>query len=625
MSWWELESCELVQVTNQMVRGKRFMHLRYRDGHGDTRHWDDATNTWSGSRSVRSLPFATPLDDYVISGLEWNAANGGARLFVLHVAEGETLSVDMGLRLQALTDWIPLSDMQRGHDATLSLVIGMPETDARASGQWLTEYVGEGWGERLHGWTNQRGTGSVRYNIKHHWGYDLRQGNWLPESRHNVALKESGVGYDARQVQWGSVLHDDDGTYVMTYSAKPSKDGVHSITLATSSSPNGPWTKYEANPVVKPVDGTVYADLSHSTLVKDYLEPDAARRYKMICTAVDDRNSSRVALFSAPDRTGPWTFEGVLIDIDATESKASYRGAPVRQDGKWHLFYGSAFHGKNETRLASGARLEVGSIHKTGLTIFREGENSAEGFVTKVGGRIVTMASTAGFARDQVVVYINSDPDRPRASAQVSRRRLSVGAAGALGTVASLGALWARSRRKAGPATAVQAARVARRDFILLVGASGISIAGLVVGFPAILDALARRTSKAATDRTPAAEQYGLSRVRKVLNETQLELYHSIPGARGNGELRTINSGGQAPQRVLKVDNEWVWITTAFKVFASHETDRTHFETTALLRSPTLTGKPVVDWHATPIALMGRWNNRVSSENLRLVSEPFRE
>jgi hypothetical protein len=235
------------------------------------------------------------------------------------------------------------------------------------------------------------------------------------------------------------------------------------------------------------------------------------------------------------------------------------------------------------------------------------------------------MASTAGFARDQVVLYINSGGERPKVATQLSSRRLSARVAGVVGTVGTLGGLWARTRQTGLPDAADSRTSIGRREFALWIGASGISAAALLIGFPPLRDAVAGPAVGAAKKRTPAAEEYGLSRVRKVLNDTQLELYHSMPGARGPGELRTINRGVQAPQRVLKLDNEWVWITTSFKVFYSREGDRKHFETTALLRSATLTGQPIIDWHATPIALMGRWNNAVSSENLRLIHEPIRD
>jgi hypothetical protein len=125
-------------------------------------------------------------------------------------------------------------------------------------------------------------------------------------------------------------------------------------------------------------------------------------------------------------------------------------------------------------------------------------------------------------------------------------------------------------------------------------------------------------------DRDATANNYGLSRVRKVLSATQLELYHSMPGATATGQLRTANRGAEALQRVFRLEDEWGWITTAFKVFTSHPTFQTHLETAALRRSASLPGTPTIDWLATPLVLLGRWNNGVSEENMRHLSAPFR-
>ena len=521
---------QLFQTTNYVTSGKRYIRLQHRNAAGAALNWSSSTNVWSSSGTVLSMPQVTPFDDYVLTGMEWDAKRARARMFALHVASGTAFNLVSGPRLMALTEWVSFVDMQRGNDPTFWLLIGWPETDFSAAGSWFTEYVAESWGERIEAWANQKGKVSAKYNIKHHWGYDLGLGTWLPETRDNVAIGPTGTGYDGFQVQWGSVLLDDDRTYAMTYSAKPTSTGKISIALATAPTADGPWTKFAGNPIITQVTGSNRDQLTHSVLVKDYFEATEAKRYKMLCTGVRSSGTSRTVLYTAALRTGPWTYEGEIIPTDAVETSLSYRGAPLWYHGRWHLYYDASVAGVGVSRRASGKRLEVGGLEKDGVNAMFDGDSSAESNVTAVAGRVCTLVSTAGFARDQVVLY----------------------------------------------------------------------------------------------DNNTSADQYGLSRVRKVLSETQLELYHSMPGATATGQLRTANRGSEAVQRVLRLGSGFGWITTAFKVFTSNPALGAHHEMTALRRSATLPGTPTIDWIAAPLALLGGWNNAVSEENLRLLSKPYR-
>jgi len=62
---------------------------------------------------------------------------------------------------------------------------------------------------------------------------------------------EKAGNYDNSNIMEGPTVVKWDGIYYLFYSANHFKDPDYAVGYATSKSPTGPWTKYEANPIIR--------------------------------------------------------------------------------------------------------------------------------------------------------------------------------------------------------------------------------------------------------------------------------------------------------------------------------------------------------------------------------------
>jgi hypothetical protein len=144
--------------------------------------------------------------------------------------------------------------------------------------------------------------------------------------------------WDDGDVACPVVMREKPGKFFMWYcgirSATPKQ---WSVGLATAPSPDGPWTKYEKNPVI---DGFGYVSSVVKRDGKYYLYSEHP-----IGSSADDYGPISLAIGDAPE--GPWTpwsgnpvlpvqEAGSWDDAGYSEAKVFYR------DGVFHMFYGGA-------------------------------------------------------------------------------------------------------------------------------------------------------------------------------------------------------------------------------------------------------------------------------------------
>jgi len=358
-----------------------------------------------------------PDADWYVVGFQIDVQ--GVRFFGFHRVATALGDTHQGLRLVALTDWVGFEEFGDAPIENLWLTIG-DRYDDRFSGEYNVEWVRFETGAAAHGWTNARATSGDFYTLRHTAASGGNQ--FLPEGR-GVSILDPGTGgaFDARGHRKKHVIRDDDGVYLMFYEGfDPSFES--SIGLASAPGPDGPWTPAAGNPVVPrtllPAAGADYDALTAPWIVKDNLEPDPAKRWRLFaCGEVRDSATHRMFLFSAPDPAGPWVLEPGL-DVDGSILAETGDGGwkdqgacdPVvawnRQGREWVLLY-------------SGIRVEsgwsVGFARSQDLIDWFEpspdpiivADSTGLRSWTAVDGKTITITDASGFVEDAAVVIRN--------------------------------------------------------------------------------------------------------------------------------------------------------------------------------------------------------------------------
>ena len=165
-------------------------------------------------------------------------------------------------------------------------------------------------------------------------------GPWTKHANNPLLDLGARGTWDDTIVACPAILKEGPGKYFMWYCATGSKEPYKkccSIGLATASSPEGPWTKYDKNPVIA---GFGYVSSVIKKGGKYYLYSE----YPVHSTGVD---YGPMSLATADSPEGPWTpwsgnpvlpagEVGSWDDAGYSEAKVVYR------DGMFHMFYGGA-------------------------------------------------------------------------------------------------------------------------------------------------------------------------------------------------------------------------------------------------------------------------------------------
>jgi hypothetical protein len=130
-------------------------------------------------------------------------------------------------------------------------------------------------------------------------------------------------------------------------------------------------------------------------------------------------------------------------------------------------------------------------------------------------------------------------------------------------------------------------------------------------------------------DQDSNADNFGLSRVRKVNAGTSLELYHALDGFTTAAPAKVIgwDEGAMHPRALRRIGSTWcLWITSFQITRGQPATYEAFMESVALLTHTGATlggGTFAFDWLNTPGLLLTSWHHLRSSENIALLSAPI--
>ncbi|HET9529925.1 MAG TPA: LamG-like jellyroll fold domain-containing protein, partial [Blastocatellia bacterium] len=210
------------------------------------------------------------------------------------------------------------------------------------------------------------------------------------------------------------------------------------------------------------------------------------------------------------------------------------RPRPVLENGQWMVMLSA----KNETEMggpwcvtyASGASLN--SLARSGIVLVDKGQGPAQDLTASLSGRIVSVASTAGFVADGYVQF-NQDT---------------------------------------------------------------------------------------------SSDNFGQSRIRKVVDATTLELYHGLDGFTTSTPAKIVQADSASRIEIADIrqfGNKWHMYVTLFGFFGAFPNLNAFGELNGVLVADSLTGPYQWSHLATPVFTNGSWKNERSNENITFVHTPI--
>jgi hypothetical protein len=500
--------------------------------------WNGGTNVWTANSVFANSPINT--DDYYLVGIEIDGPNNRWRtmLWGRRSAQAGSYTFNQGLRLFTLTNWVSWSSMEASDD--LWLVCGDALTDSD-SGTVRAEWVRLDAGQRFDVWSNSKSNSTGVYAIRHGWGYESAGGGVefiVQEDRVTLALDRGATGaWDSREVKDPFVFFDPaDNTYYMLYAGIAS-GSEWQIGLASKSTPDGTFARLGTNPVIARVAGTIENQVFAPSLIKDIAEPDINKRFKLLYTGIDNTLSTfRIFMATAPAMAGPWTKQGLLLDAGpagAFDQDGYSRPRPAFENGEWLVMLSaknsSETGGPWRVTYASGTSLH--NLTRSGVVLVDKGIGPAQDITANVSGRIVSVASTAGFVADGYVQF-NQDAQ---------------------------------------------------------------------------------------------PNNWGQSRIRKVVDATILELYHGLDGFTTSTPAKIVQVDGAARIEIADIrrfGSKWYMYVTVFGFFGAFTNINAFGELNGVLVADSLAGPYLWSHLATPAFTLGSWKNERSNENITFVHTP---
>ncbi len=409
-----------VSISNLGPSSGLLAEIETRDG--SIERWSEAQG-W-GAHGERSMTSAV-VDVYFTVGLELECSDAARRVrFLCWSRALDGPGFDQGLRLFMVTDW---REWERvfPRDAKPRLVIG-DSAGSVAHGTLGVEWVRFADGPRVEAWANGKETAQGAYDTRHWWSYDGEL--FVPDPAAEPALPRGAPGdWDDHYAKDAWVVQDEDGVYYLFHSGKP-KGRNYGIGVAFASHSDGPWTKFDGNPILAPREGTDESGLQFPAVVVDPAHPDPERRWQMLYDGYSaEPLQHAIFLATAPRPTGPWTRRGRVLgpgEPGAFDEFGCAGGVPLWWNGQWEVWY-PGLRGVGETGIWSIGRAvgrDLGSLERDGfgprVTQQSGGEARLNG---PMRGRFLPLDDTRGFERDAVVLITDDAVKNNYATSRIRR------------------------------------------------------------------------------------------------------------------------------------------------------------------------------------------------------------
>lgn len=389
----------------------------YSTSHVQT-YWDGSGNSWTTTGTVNAAQTGGGLqtNDYYIAVLIVDGPNNRFRWDGHGLAFGTagTFTANQGLRQFVLTDWVPFSALEDTSQG-LWLVLGNPVNTNGAANDFRYEWVdyaeapGNVWYEA---WAARKSIQASGHDTCHWLSADGKR--FFLQDRTTLALAR-GATYDAQECQEPCFVYDGASTDHLWYMSSTS-GGLQTISHATAPHAmpqNGAWTKDAANPVL-----TVGASgaLDDNQLSEPFVVYDKVGGvWSLFYSAQHAADLKwRTFLATAPSAAGPWTKQGLVLDVGGTgaiDAKWARRPSIVRYGGQWQMFY-EAHDASNVDHMAlATASILAGPWTKTGVSLMdpaANGNTTLTAALNNAPGRAWAVGSSAGFAQDTPVVVSDS-------------------------------------------------------------------------------------------------------------------------------------------------------------------------------------------------------------------------
>lgn len=393
---------------------------------GSVSEWWDATTPGFENPQTTNGWLVSPVqsvNDYYVLGIEIDGVNSRVRMMCWGIAFATAGTMpsptyNQGWRLTGLTDWVNWSSVRSS--ANVWLTLGHAVTDATGQAtmefEWVRYAEAPAGNTVIDGWMVGHQNSATDAQTRHVYSYDGQI--FIPQDRTSWAIP-LGSTYDAVEAGDPCCVYDGASTDWLFYkstSAVPafsiSVTSAAHVTAGTGQS--GPWTKYASNPLISQGTSGAYDDyqINAPFVVMDKNEPNPNFLWKMLYQGM--RNSDRlwrILYATAPAPTGPWTKQGLVIDVGTTGANdAGGCNFPVivRYQGLWYVFY-EGWDSARFSHLMWATGSTLGSLAKQGTQFSPTNVYQAlTANLNTAPGRTVTVGNTAGFVKDAAVLFSQS-------------------------------------------------------------------------------------------------------------------------------------------------------------------------------------------------------------------------
>lgn len=412
-----LGAIENMGIDFSTVGGTRRPRIYYRQPAGTLQFWNDATKAWTSTSTVASTP-SGQNDSSLIYGYQWDVTNSRVRFFVIGAGSGSSQIEACGPKIFALTDWVPFSSIRDTGSTTLWITIGKLNSDTNNTGNAVVEWSRIEDGPKVYAAANQATVAASNYNIKLWESYGGRF--WLQSGsspqRTSLVTQGGTQPWCSAQTQMGAGITEDDGTMWFFFNGRSGTNNSVGVTKSTDGGLT--WTPFSGNPIIQQVTGTNLQNLGNISAVKDMLEPNPAKRYKLFVGALGADAGRRIFLYTASAPESTWTQEGMLAgpDVDSPTGYAAIHMNPIYYNNTWHVF--------TPFWRWSGSALNLASLSKTAHVMGLEHQNISQ-VISAISStsRNVTVANSAGFIQDAMIII---DDDTNPSEWAINRVRKNV-------------------------------------------------------------------------------------------------------------------------------------------------------------------------------------------------------